>query len=115
MKYTSEIIVDVPRTVFIEKFDNPDNMAHWQQGLLEYKMLGGTPGEEGAQMELHYKMGKRELVMVETILKRNLPDEMHTTYDAKGVHNIQHNYFLSLIHISEPTRQLASSRMPSSA
>lgn len=93
MKYTSEIIVDVPRTVFIEKLDNPENMRHWQQGLVKYKQLGNNPGEEGAQMELHYKMGKRELVMIETILKRNLPDEMHATYDAKGVHNIQHNYF----------------------
>ncbi|MCX2720141.1 SRPBCC family protein [Lentiprolixibacter aurantiacus] len=93
MKYTSEIIVDVPRTVFIEKLDNPENMVHWQRGLVKYKPLSSNPGEEGAQMELHYKMGKRELVMIETILKRNLPDEMHATYDAKGVHNIQHNYF----------------------
>ena len=93
MKYSCEVIVNIPREDFIEKLDNPDNMVHWQQGLLKYKFLSDNPREEGAQMELHYKMGKRELVMIETILKYNLPDEMHTTYDAKGVHNIQHNYF----------------------
>jgi len=31
--------------------------------------------------------------MIETILKRNFPHEFHATYDAKGVHNIQKNYF----------------------
>ena len=93
MRYTCEILVDLPRTVVIEKLDNPDNMKLWQKGLVKYKMLSGTPGEEGAKMELHYKMGKRELVMIETILKQDFPREFHTTYDAKGVHNIQHNFF----------------------
>ena len=92
MKYTCEILVNVPRTVFIEKLDNTDNLVLWQRGLMKYKVLTGTPGEEGARMELHYKMGKRNLVMIETILKQNFPYEFHATYDAKGVHNIQHNY-----------------------
>ena len=38
-------------------------------------------------------MGKREMEMIETIIKRNFPEEFHSTYDAKGVHNIQKNYF----------------------
>ena len=44
-------------------------------------------------MSLSYKMGKREMNLVETIIKRNLPDELHMTYDTKGVHNIQKNHF----------------------
>ena len=47
-------------------------------------------------MEVEYEMGKRSLVMVETILKRNLPHEFHATYDARGVHNIQRNTFEEL-------------------
>ncbi|AKA35912.1 SRPBCC family protein [Flagellimonas lutaonensis] len=93
MKYTTEITVDLPRDEFIKKLDNPENMKHWQRGLVSYEQLSGTPGEEGARMNLKYKMGKRELEMVETIIKRNLPEEFHVTYDAKGVHNIQKNYF----------------------
>ncbi|NAS11894.1 SRPBCC family protein [Poritiphilus flavus] len=96
MKYTTEITIDLPRTEFIKKLDNPENMRHWQRGLTEYKQISGNPGEEGAKMELHYKMGKREMVLVETIIKRNLPYEFHTTYDTKGVHNIQKNYFNDL-------------------
>ncbi|MEM9647262.1 MAG: SRPBCC family protein [Bacteroidota bacterium] len=93
MKYTCEIIVNLPRVEFIKKLDNPENMRHWQRGLLAYEHLSGKPGEEGGQMNLKYKMGKRDLEMVETIIKRDLPHSLHTTYDTKGVHNIQKNHF----------------------
>ncbi len=93
MKYLTEITVHVPLSEFIRKFDNPENMKLWQKDLLSYRLLSGMQGKEGAQMELRYKMGKREILMVETILKRNLPHEFHATYDAKGVHNVQKNYF----------------------
>jgi len=93
MKYTTKIKIDLPRETVIRKLDNADNMKHWQRGLKQYKLLSETPGEEGAQMELHYQMGKREMVLVETILKRDFPAEFHATYDTKGVHNIQRNYF----------------------
>ncbi|MCL6275617.1 SRPBCC family protein [Muricauda sp. 2012CJ35-5] len=93
MKYTCEITIDLPRDKFIEKLDNPEHMKHWQRGLVGYEHLSDSPESEGAQMRLKYKMGKREFEMVETIIKRNLPEEFHTTYDTKGVHNIQKNYF----------------------
>lgn len=93
MKYTTEIIVDLPRSEFIEKLDNPDNMKHWMRGLQSYEVLSGEPGKEGARMNMKFKMGKRDMEMVETIIKRNMPEEFHATYDAKGVHNIQKNYF----------------------
>ncbi|MEL6918656.1 MAG: SRPBCC family protein [Bacteroidota bacterium] len=93
MKYTTEITINLSRDELIEKLDNPDNMKHWQQGLVAYKHLSGTPGQDAAKMELHYKLGKREMVLVETIIKRNFPEEFHATYDTKGVHNIQKNYF----------------------
>lgn len=93
MKYSNEIVVDLPRAEFIQKMDNPENMKHWQRGLIAYELLSKKPGQEGSRMSLSYQMGKRKMEMVETIIKRNLPEEMHTTYDAKGVHNIQKNYF----------------------
>jgi len=41
-------------------------------------------------------MGKRHLVMVETMIAKTLPEAYSVTYDAKGVHNIQKNYFKDL-------------------
>lgn len=93
MKYSTEIVVDVPREEFIKKMDDPDNMKHWQQGLIGYEQLSANPGQEGSRMSLSYEMGKRKMDLVETIIKKNLPEEMHMTYDTKGVHNIQKNYF----------------------
>ena len=91
MKYTTEIVIDLSRDEVHKKLDNPENMKHWQEGLLGYKQLSGEPTKEGAKMELYYKIGKREMTMVETILKNNFPYEFHAIYDAKGVHNIQKN------------------------
>ncbi|QNJ96650.1 SRPBCC family protein [Constantimarinum furrinae] len=93
MKYTTEIIIDLPREEVITKLDNAENMKHWQKGLVNYEFLDGTPGQEGAKMKLEYQMGKRNVELIETIIKRNLPAEFHATYDTKGVHNIQLNYF----------------------
>ncbi|AWX45526.1 hypothetical protein HME9304_02546 [Flagellimonas maritima] len=93
MRYITEIVVNLPREKFIEKLDNPENMKHWQSGLVDYEFLSEPANEEGSRMGLRYKMGKREFEMVETIIKKNLPSELHTIYDTKGVQNIQKNYF----------------------
>ena len=73
--------------------DDPDNMKHWQQGLIGYEQLSASPGQEGSRMSLSYEMGKRKMDLVETIIKKDLPEEIHMTYETKGVHNIQKNYF----------------------
>ena len=95
MKYTTEIIVELPLEEVIKKFDNTENMKHWQRGLIAAEHISGTPGEFGAKMKLIYKMGKRHLELLETITHRNLPHEFHGTYTTKGMHNIQENYFES--------------------
>ncbi|WP_223033179.1 SRPBCC family protein [Hanstruepera marina] len=93
MKYTTEMIINVPLIEFIEKLDNPENMKHWQKGLIDYDHVYGTPGEIGSKMKLSYKMGKREMELIETITFNDLPHALHATYDTKGMHNIQENFF----------------------
>ena len=93
MKYEVTLKINCPRSEVIKKMDNVDNMKHWQRGLMSLEHLSGTPGEEGAKMKLSYKMGKRNMELIETVTKRNFPEEFHSTYDSKGMHNIQENYF----------------------
>lgn len=94
MKYQCEIIINLPREEVIEKLDNPENMKHWQRGLIGYKQLNElNPGAEGAKMELEYNTGKRSMVMTETIVKYDFPSEFHATYEANGVYNMQQNFF----------------------
>lgn len=96
MKYTTQVEIDLPLNRVIELFDSTENLAKWQPGFISLEHLSGTPGQVGAKSLLKYKMGKREVDMIETITKRELPAEFHGTYEAKGVFNIQENYFTSL-------------------
>jgi len=93
MKYTVETEINLPIARVVELFDDPENLKHWQPGLISFEPISGTPGQPGAKSKLKYKMGKRDIEMIETITVRNLPDEFSGTYEAKGVFNIVKNYF----------------------
>ena len=93
MKYQCEVVVNVPRSKFIELFDNPANMLKWSPGLQSFEPISGTPGQPGAKSRLVYGMGKRAIEMIETVTSRKLPDEFSGSYDAKGVHNTVVNRF----------------------
>jgi len=93
MIYTTEIKINLPIEQVIKKMDNVENLKHWQRGLVSVEHVMGTPGELGSKMKLNYKFGGRSMQLVETIIKRNFPNEFHATYDSKGMHNIQENYF----------------------
>ena len=87
MKYSDSISIELPREQVVALFCSTDNLKHWQPDLLEHTLLEGEPGAVGAKTELRYRMGKRELVMVETIQEVALPDHLRFVYEAKGVWN----------------------------
>lgn len=93
MKYSVSITIDKPVNEVVALFDNVDNMKKWMNGLESFEPLDGTPGEVGAKSRLRFKMGKREIEMIETITAKNLPEEFTGTYEAKGVFNIVKNSF----------------------
>lgn len=93
MKYQNQITINAPRAKCIELLDKPENMKHWQQGLQSYELLDGDQGRVGARMRLHYKMGKREIEMLETIVRYEFPDRFDATYETKGVWNLVENHF----------------------
>jgi hypothetical protein len=93
MKYTTEVTIHLSREKVIEMFDSTENLHEWQPGLKSFEPLSGEPGKEGSQSTLVYDGRKGDLVMTETITLRNLPDEFHGTYKARGVYNEVYNYF----------------------
>jgi carbon monoxide dehydrogenase subunit G len=96
MKYSSEIEINQPIDKVIELFDDPKNMDKWMEGLQSFEHLSGTPGQPGAKSRLKFKIGKREMEMVETVTVRNLPEEFTGTYETKGGLNIVKNKFVKL-------------------
>ena len=93
MKYSNEVIINLPIKEVINLFDSEENLFKWQPGLLSLEHLSGEKGEVGAKSKMNYKMGKREIEMIETITVKNLPKEFSATYEAKDVWNEMKNYF----------------------
>lgn len=93
MKYTTEIEIRLPRQKVVARFDNLENLYKWQKALKSFENMSGVPGQAGARSKLVYNMNGRTMEMTETIVKRNLPDEFHGIYEAKGVWNSFENYF----------------------
>ena len=96
MKYTNEVIIHAPREKVVELFDDAENIAKWQPGFVSMEHLSGDPGQVGARSKMKYKMGKRDIEMVETITARNLPEIFSGTYEARGVWNEVKNHFEEL-------------------
>ncbi|ETN95183.1 SRPBCC family protein [Zhouia amylolytica] len=93
MKYQHIIIIDLPRNEVVEKFNSVDNLRHWQKGFISFEHLEGTPRKMNAKSYIKYQLGNRKIDMTETVLKNDLPDAFHVTYETEGVFNRQENYF----------------------
>ena len=94
--YTIEIEINLPRDRVIELFDNPDNLAKWQNGFHSFARLSGEPGQPGSTSKLVFMNGKRRMELLETVTERNLPDEFNGTYEWSGGMNSLRNQFVEL-------------------
>tara|TARA_R110002072_G_scaffold279114_2_gene441092 strand:- start:766 stop:1215 length:450 start_codon:yes stop_codon:yes gene_type:complete len=96
MKYSNSIEINLSREKVIELFDNAENLKRWQPDLISYEFLEGEPGAEGSTMNMVFKRTKNKtMTLKETIEKNNFPEEMVSTYETKGVFNIQKNRFIA--------------------
>lgn len=93
MKYTLDIVIEVPLDICTKKFSTTENMKHWQRGLISMEHISGTPGEFGSKMKLNFNLEKRDLYIIETITHKNFPGEFHATYATENMDNLQENYF----------------------
>ena len=93
MNYTCVVTISQPLARVIELFGDPKNNKHWQPGLVSAEPISGTPGQPGAKTRLKYDMNGRKIEMIETITRRNLPQDFVAQYEAKGVFNVVHHNF----------------------
>lgn len=96
MKYDCTITIDRPRSAVIALFEDTDRMGEWQEGLVSFTHTSGTPGAAGSTAEIQYKMGKRQIKMVETMESYDLPDRFVAIYEADKVWNRNENRFTDL-------------------
>jgi peroxiredoxin family protein len=93
MKFTCRVDIKASLGKVVEAFDSADNLKHWQDGFVSFEHLNGIPKEQGAQSKMVYKIGKRDMVLTETILKNDLPREFNGRYDFKEGSNTMCNRF----------------------
>ena len=103
LKYSEEIIINANIDTVLVLFDNPYNMKEYMDGIESYTVLSGNIREVGAKAELivsyiEEDVEKRKIIMIEEVLKDNLPEEKKVTYTADAVYNIVTN---KLIKISD--------------
>ncbi len=94
--YTVSIDIDLPRERVLELFDDRDNLFMWQTGLESFEHVSGEPGEEGAVSKLVYVNKGQRIELMETVTKRDLPDEFNGRYDWGGGSNTLVNRFIEL-------------------
>lgn len=85
--------MQVPRSRFLELFDDPATMPRWQKDVVSVEHLSGEPRRPGARSRLTVRRGRGTVEMTETVTRHDLPYAFEATYDAKGVHNVVRNEF----------------------
>lgn len=93
MKYTCEVEINQPVDQTIELFLNQENLFKWMPGLQKLELIEGEKGKPGAKTKLLFDMNGKNVEMVETLHKENLPEEFSVTFEANGVVNIQKTRF----------------------
>jgi len=87
MRFSFSIDIDKPRTMVVRYFQNPQYLAEWQDGFDKNELVSWTEGQDGAISKMYYKMGKREMVLTETITANRLPETFETHYHHKFMDN----------------------------
>lgn len=94
--YTVGIEIALPREEVVAKFDNPDNLYCWQEGLQSFVHKEGEPGQPGAKSELTFLLGKREMLLTEIVHRRELPERFDGEYVWAGGRNTLQNRFVEV-------------------
>lgn len=94
MKFTCQVEVNLPLERVVQLQQDPSFYGEWQDGFVGIEHLSGEPGGVGSQSRLRYQIGKRELILDETILV-NDPTEFRGLYEAREMTNTMTNRFRS--------------------
>jgi uncharacterized membrane protein len=94
MKYKIELEINLPIDDMLELFQDMDFMKKWQTGFVSLEVLEGEPGTVGSKSKLVYVNKGKTSEIIETIIKKELPNEFNFIYEAKGVKNWAINRFV---------------------
>lgn len=94
--YTVSVEIDLPRTDVVGKFQNVDDLFHWQTGLQSVEHVSGEPGQAGSLTKMVYINGKNRIELLETVIRNELPELFEGFYSWGGGENTLENRFIDL-------------------
>lgn len=93
MKYSCNVEIEAPLKQVVALWKNEKHFAQWQDGFKSMEHLQGIPNTVGAKSRIKLNQGKREIVLIETILENNLPVEKSALYEHLHMSNTQTSRF----------------------
>ena len=96
MKFTCTAEINLPVKRVSALFNDPNNLERWQEGFISHQHLRGIPGEPGAKSRISILRRNRRIVVIETIIFKNLPFELNALYEQEHMVNTLSNRFNSL-------------------
>ncbi|MEP2936454.1 MAG: SRPBCC family protein [Gilvibacter sp.] len=96
MKIEGSITINKPRHTVVALFEDPKNLAEYQDGFKRKELLSGAELQDGSKAKMHYKQGKRDMVLTETVLSNKLPDFFEAHYHHKHMDNTMKSTFVAI-------------------
>ena len=59
----------------------------WQDGFVKKEQISGNDREDGAVIKLFYKLGNRDMILIETVTSNNLPQSFEANYHHRHMDN----------------------------
>ena len=96
MKYSCTTDIELGIAEVVKLWNDESFFSEWQDGFQSIELIEGVAGAKGAKSRLMYSHGKRNLELIETIIKNNLPAEKVALYEHVDMTNIQTSRFEAL-------------------
>ena len=96
MEYTLRLEIERPLAAIAELFGDPENFVFWHPGFLERELIDPKGERSGSRSRLRYLHNRKEIELIETIERDDLPGEYTVTYEGPGMVMRVANYFREL-------------------
>lgn len=84
MKFTSSIEIDRSIGPLVELFQDPDVTLKWLEGLRSVEHVSGEYRQPGAVSKVVFDSAAGRMLITETVIQNNLPDEYIIRYEGQG-------------------------------
>jgi len=87
MKFKGSLNINKEIGLVTSLFADSNSLKEYQDGFVKKELQSGQEGKVGAVSKMYYKSGKREMVLIETIVSNELPNSFEANYHHKHMDN----------------------------